>query len=226
MARTCDNGPVTDTRTIDCTRGISAGDLDDVTAAVHSGRLVVLPTDTVYGIGADATDPRAVAAVLAAKGRGRQMPPPVLVADASAVGDLCVDVPAAAGRLAAAHWPGGLTLILRARPDLGWDLGETGGTIALRMPDQAVALELLARTGPMAVTSANLTGLPPATRVEEAQRYFGDVVSVYLDGGPTPGPTPSTIIDLAHGAPRAVRLGTIPLDALAGTAGMAIQPPA
>lgn len=223
---TCENGGVSAPRNIDCTHGLPARDLATVVADVRAGRLVVLPTDTVYGIGADAHDPAAVAAVLAAKGRGRQMPPPVLVADTDTVDHLCVDVPDTARRLAAAHWPGGLTLILTARPDLGWDLGETGGTLALRMPDHPVVLELLRATGPLAVTSANLTGRPPATDVAAARGAFGDLVADYLDGGPTPGSTPSTIIDLAHGRPRAIRLGTIPLAVLSADAGEEILPPA
>ena len=221
----CDNGGVSDSRILDCTGGLTPTDRDLVVSQVRAGRLLVLPTDTVYGIGADARSPEAVAAVLAAKGRGRQMPPPVLVADASVVDDLCVEVPDTARRLAASHWPGGLTLILKARPDLGWDLGETGGTLALRMPDNPVALDLLRATGPLAVTSANLTGQPPATDVGAARGYFHDVVTLYLDGGATPGPTPSTIIDLAHGRPRAIRLGTLALSVLAADAGEEILPP-
>ncbi len=210
----------------DCTTGLSASDLGDTVEKIRSGHLIVAPTDTVYGIGADAENAEAVAAVLAAKGRGRQMPPPVLVADPSEISRLCTDVPESALRLARAHWPGGLTLILRARPDLGWDLGETGGTIALRMPAHPVALALLRMSGPMAVTSANLTSRPPATDVRQAIESFGEVVSVYLDGGPTPGPTPSTIVDVAHGALRAIRMGTLSLEILSAAAGEPIAPPA
>lgn len=217
---------MTTPRTIDCTAGISDEDLGEAVAVALGSGLLVLPTDTVYGIGATAHDPAAVAAVLAAKGRGRQMPPPVLVADVSSIDTLCVDVPEAARRLARAHWPGGLTLILPARPDLGWDLGETGGTLALRMPDQPVVLALLRAAGPLAVTSANLTGHAPATDVAAAISSFGDLVDLYLDGGPTPGPTPSTILDLAHGAPRAIRLGTLDLESLSRTAGERIADPA
>lgn len=217
---------MTTPRTIDCTAGISDEDLGEAVAVAQASGLLVLPTDTVYGIGATAHDPAAVAAVLAAKGRGRQMPPPVLVADVSSIDALCVDVPEAARRLALAHWPGGLTLILPARPDLGWDLGETGGTLALRMPDQPVVLALLRAAGPLAVTSANLTGHAPATDVGAAISSFGDLVDLYLDGGPTPGPTPSTILDLAHGAPRAIRLGTLDLESLSHTAGERIADPA
>ncbi len=141
-----------------------------------------------------------------------------------AIDSLCVDVPDAARTLARAFWPGGLTLILRARPDLGWDLGETGGTIGVRMPNQDALLRLLRDFGPMAVTSANLTGQPPATSVEAAIGYFGGRVAAYLDGGPTPGSTASSIVDFAHGAPRALRLGTICLDDLSAAAGVAIAP--
>ena len=139
---------------------LSEADLARAQQELRDGHLLVVPTDTVYGIGADAANPEAVAAVLAAKGRGRQMPPPVLVASVEAIDSLCVDVPDAARTLARAFWPGGLTLILRARPDLGWDLGETGGTIGVRMPNQGALLRLLRDFGPMAVTSANLTGQP------------------------------------------------------------------
>ncbi len=203
---------------------LSASDLARAGSYVRDGRILVVPTDTVYGIGCAADNPEAVAAVLAAKGRGRQMPPPVLVASVDAIDLLCVDVPDAARTLARAFWPGGLTLILRARPDLGWDLGETGGTIGVRMPNQDALLRLLRDFGPMAVTSANLTGQPPATSVEAAIGYFGARVGAYLDGGPTQGSTASSIVDFAHDAPRALRLGTICLDDLSAAAGVAIAP--
>ena len=204
---------------------LSEADLARAQRELRDGHLLVVPTDTVYGIGADAANPEAVAAVLAAKGRGRQMPPPVLVASVDAIDLLCVDIPEAARALARAFWPGGLTLILRARPDLGWDLGETGGTIGVRMPDQGALLDLLADAGPMAVTSANLTGQPPATTVLQAVSYFGDSVSLYLDAGPTAGSTASSIVDCAHGAPRIIRLGTISLADLSEAAGVPIETP-
>ena len=125
---------------------------------------VVLPTDTVYGIGADAFSPLAVAVLLAAKGRGRTMPPPVLIADRRVMAGLAYDVPEEAEALAERFWPGALTLILKSQPTLTWDLGETRGTVALRVPDDAVARELLYAVGPMAVSSANRTGMDAATR--------------------------------------------------------------
>lgn len=203
---------------------LSADDLAHAKTALARGGVLVVPTDTVYGIGCDAANPDAVAAVLAAKGRGRQMPPPVLVASVDAIDSLCVDVPDYARALAHAFWPGGLTLILRARPDLGWDLGETGGTIGVRMPDQEALLALLRDVGPMAVTSANLTGQPSATSVEQAVGYFGTRVAAYLDAGPTAGATASSILDCAHGAPRVIRQGAIALGDLSEAAGIPIDP--
>ena len=137
-------------------------------AAVRRGEIVVLPTDTVYGIGCDAFDATAVASVLAAKGRGRDMPPPVLIPTARTAQGLATQVPDYAQRLMERFWPGPLTLVLKAQTSLHWDLGETNGTVALRVPDHEIALELLGDIGPMAVTSANTTGDPAARTVDEA----------------------------------------------------------
>jgi tRNA threonylcarbamoyl adenosine modification protein (Sua5/YciO/YrdC/YwlC family) len=156
---------------------------------------VVLPTDTVYGIAADAFTPPAGQALLDAKGRGRQMPPPVLIGDVRTLDGLATDVPAAARALAEAFWPGGLTLIVRAQPSLAWDLGETRGTVALRVPDHETARALLLRTGPLAVSSANRTGSPAAVTAQEAYDQLGDSVAVYLDGGPSETGIASTIVD-------------------------------
>lgn len=188
--------------------------IDAAVHAVSRGGLVVLPTDTVYGIGADAFTPPAVAALLAAKGRGRQMPPPVLMPDVRTLDGLATGVPAAVRDLAEAFWPGGLTIILAAQPSLAWDLGETHGTVALRVPDHPVALALLSRTGPLAVSSANRTGQPSALEVGEARDQLGDSVHVYLDGGRTPGGVASTIVDATGDALRVVREGAIGLDRL------------
>lgn len=177
--------------------------------AVRRGQVVVIPTDTVYGIGADAFDPDAVAHVLEAKGRGRDMPPPVLVPDPRTVDGLARDVPDGARRLIDALWPGPLTLILWAQPSLHWDLGETEGTVALRMPDDEVALEVLRETGPLAVTSANRTGEPAATTVTDAAVQLGPAVSVYVDGGPRDTVQPSTIIDCTGETLQVVREGGI-----------------
>ena len=154
---------------------------------MQRGQLVVLPTDTVYGIGADAFDPDAVKRLLDAKGRGREMPPPVLVSAPTTLDALAVGVPSYARALIAELWPGPLTLVCRQQPSLQWDLGDTRGTVAVRMPDHEVALELLARTGPLAVSSANRTGRPAATDADAAEEMLGTSVAVILDAGPTPG---------------------------------------
>ena len=204
---------------------LASADRDALAAVVRDGGVIVLPTDTVYGIGTIATNPAAITRLLAAKGRDRQMPPPVLVSSVKSIDELCVEVPEAAYRLAHAYWPGALTLILRARPDLGWDLGDTNGTLAVRMPNHKSTLALLHATGPMAVTSANTTGNPPAITLEEARGYFADRVDAYVDGGPSVVGTASSIIDLAHGQARAVRVGALSLEELSKTAGLMIAPP-
>ncbi|GEL95605.1 L-threonylcarbamoyladenylate synthase [Cellulomonas composti] len=188
--------------------------LDEAVAVVARGGLVVLPTDTVYGIGADAFSPPAVQALLDAKGRGRQMPPPVLIADVRTLDGLATDVPAHARLLAERFWPGGLTLVVQAQPSLAWDLGETNGTVALRVPDHATARALLRRTGPMAVSSANRTGRPAAVTAQEAHDQLGERVAVYLDAGAAPGQVSSTIVDATGGRLRVLRAGALSLEQL------------
>ena len=177
--------------------------------AVRHGKLVVLPTDTVYGIGADAFNRDAVADLLAAKGRGRDMPPPVLVSAATTLDALAVGVPGWARALVEAFWPGPLTLVLRQQASLQWDLGETQGTVAVRMPDHPVALAILERTGPLAVSSANRTGRPPARDGDEAEKMLGDHVAVIVDAGPALGGEPSTIVDATSAQGRILRRGAL-----------------
>lgn len=167
-------------------------------AKVSLGRteLAVIPTDTVYGLAANAFSAEAVEKLLNAKGRDRQSPPPVLVANLNMARALVEVLPDAAERLAETFWPGALTLILRSQPSLDWDLGETKQTVALRVPDHKIALALIEETGPLAVSSANLTGEPAATTAKQAFDYLGDSVEVYLDGGPSPKGEASTILDL------------------------------
>src|SRR5580698_9295116 len=157
------------------------------TTAVLAGELVVLLTDTVYGVGADAFSPAAVSRLLSAKGRGREMPPPVLVGTVRAAVALVEDLGPYGQLLIDEFWPGGLTIVCRAARTLSWDLGDTKGTVAIRMPQDPVALDLLKETGPMAVSSANLTGSPAASTAQEARDQLADLVSVYLDGGPSSG---------------------------------------
>jgi tRNA threonylcarbamoyl adenosine modification protein (Sua5/YciO/YrdC/YwlC family) len=184
------------------------------TTAIRSGELVVLPTDTVYGVAADAFDVAAVRRLLDAKGRGRDMPPPVLVGSVATLDALGSDVPTWARALVEHYWPGPLTIVVREQSSLQWDLGETRGTVAVRMPHDPVALELLARTGPLAVSSANTTGRPAATDADQAAEMLGESVSVVLDGGPTVDDRPSTIVDCTAARPRVLRVGAVPVDEL------------
>lgn len=181
---------------------------------VSSGQLVVLPTDTVYGIGADAFDAGAVADLLAAKGRGRDMPVPVLVGSWTTIEGLSAGVAQRTWDLIEAFWPGGLTLVVDEAPSLAWDLGDARGTVAVRMPLHPVAIELLERTGPMAVSSANRSGQPPALTAAEAQDQLGDDVAVYLDGGTAKTGVASTIVDVTGEIPRILRAGAIDIDTL------------
>lgn len=187
--------------------------------ALSAQRCIVLPTDTVYGIGADAFSAQGVAMLLAAKGRNRTMPPPVLIPQVATMDGLARDIPDEARALAEAFWPGALTLILQAQPSLTWDLGETRGTVGLRVPNDDTALELLAATGPLAVSSANRTGNPAATDVQQAISQLGESVDVYLDGGSRAASgdeevLPSTIVDATSTTLRVVRAGAISIQEL------------
>ncbi len=199
--------------------------------AIGRGELVVLPTDTVYGVAADAFAPAAVQRLLESKKRGRMAPPPVLVPGIETLDALAETVPTEVRELVAEFWPGGLTVILRARSTLTWDLGETRGTVGLRMPSDSIALELLADTGPLAVSSANITGEPAATTARDAESMLGDAVTVYLDGGPTgeaysgadPGAgstiVDATLLDRPDGKLRILRHGVIPDDEIVRVVG-------
>jgi L-threonylcarbamoyladenylate synthase len=182
--------------------------------AIEAGDLVVLPTDTVYGIAADAFKADAVQRLLDAKGRGRDMPPPVLISVVETLDALATDISEAGRTLCDTFWPGPLTVICHAQSSLMWDLGETQGTVALRVPDHENTRELLSRTGPLAVSSANLSGQPATTEVYDAEAQLQDSVAVYLDGGPATGNEPSTIVDLTGDTPYVVRVGALSLDRL------------
>ncbi|MEJ5919486.1 MULTISPECIES: L-threonylcarbamoyladenylate synthase [unclassified Corynebacterium] len=194
----------------DCTteKGLALG-LDAAVNAVEAGRLVVLPTDTVYGLGCDAFNNEAVASLLRAKHRGPDMPVPVLVGSWSTVDGLVREHTAAGRALVEAFWPGGLSLVVNQAPSLPWNLGDTRGTVMLRMPLHPVAIELLRRTGPMAVSSANISGQEPATNVIRAKQQLGKEAAAYLDGGNATIGKPSTIVDLSSAEPRILREGAI-----------------
>ena len=192
-------------------------------SAVKDGRLVVLPTDTVYGVGADAFDPAAVTALLAAKGRGRDMPVPVLVGSWQTIDGLAFAVPQAARELIHAFWPGALSIVVQQAPSLQWDLGEGRGKVMVRMPLHPVAIELLREVGPMAVSSANISGRPPAITADDARRQLGELVGVYLDAGPSQQQAASTIIDLTGPTPHILREGPVGADEIATVLGLEVD---
>ncbi|MFE9844471.1 L-threonylcarbamoyladenylate synthase [Streptomyces goshikiensis] len=204
MARRYDCNDATDRKT----------GLREAASAVRRGELVVLPTDTLYGIGADAFSAEAVGDLLAAKGRGRNMPTPVLIGSPNTLHGLVTDFSEQAWELVDAFWPGALTLVAKHQPSLAWDLGETRGTVAVRMPLHPVAIELLTEVGPMAVSSANLSGHPALEDCDAAREMLGDSVSVYLDGGPTPGIQPSSIVDVTGKVPVLLREGALTAEQL------------
>jgi L-threonylcarbamoyladenylate synthase len=211
-------------RRFDCTGDDPAGIAEASEAArqaIKDGECIVLPTDTVYGIGVDAFSAEAVERLLAAKNRGRDMPPPVLIGEPPLIRTLAADVPQTAQALVDRHWPGALTVICRIQPSLRMDLGDTEGTIALRVPDHELARDILRRTGPMAVSSANISGQSAALTCDDAIKQLGDTVSVYLDGGPlgAGGGAPSTIVDFTQREDGDVlRWGAISVETLRETA--------
>jgi tRNA threonylcarbamoyl adenosine modification protein (Sua5/YciO/YrdC/YwlC family) len=188
--------------------------------ALKGGRLVVMPTDTVYGIGADAFDSAAVAALLAAKGRGRDMPVGVLVGSWHTIEGLVYTMPNGARDLIRAFWPGALSLVVTQAPSLQWDLGDARGTVMLRMPLHPVAIELLREVGPMAVSSANVSGRPPAVHADEARSQLGDLVDVYLDAGSSQQQAASTIVDLTGDSARILRAGPVSAERIAEVLGV------
>lgn len=187
----------------------------NATDAIRTGKLIVLPTDTVYGIGANPLSRDAVTKLLLAKGRGETMPPPLLCADAetamSFIDPRRLPEGALTGikKLTETFWPGPLTLIVPTDTNVGWETEATGDTVAVRVPDDQNARQLLQHTGPLAVTSANLTGRPPANSVGEAREYFGEKVAVYIDGGPAKIGEASTIADCSVWPPRELRAGAL-----------------
>jgi L-threonylcarbamoyladenylate synthase len=197
-----------------------AAGIASAVGALKGGRLVVMPTDTVYGIGADAFDNSAVAALLSAKGRGRDMPVGVLVGSWHTIEGLVYTMPDGARDLIRAFWPGALSLVVAQAPSLQWDLGDARGTVMLRMPLHPVAIELLREVGPMAVSSANVSGRPPAVNADEARNQLGDLVDVYLDAGPSEQQAASTIVDLTGDTPRLLRAGPVSVERIAEVLGM------
>ncbi len=200
------------------TRGIA-----EAVNALRRGELVVLPTDTVYGLAGDAFTPAAITALNAAKGRGAQLPAPVLVGSRRAAQALVEDLGTYGADLIDEFWPGAVTLVCRANPNLVWDLGEAKGTVALRMPLHEIALEVLKETGPLAVTGAYPSGGAPAMTVDEAEDYFGDQVAVYLDGGRSHSAAGSSIVDLTGALPKLLRAGTVAEEKIRSVTGVLLK---
>lgn len=208
----------------DCQQAESrAAGLTAARGALKSGRLVVMPTDTLYGLAADAFDGNAVADLLRAKGRGRDMPVPVLVGSWTTIDGLVASVRPRTRDLIKAFWPGALSVVVQQAPSLAWDLGDAQGTVMLRMPLHPVALELLREVGPLAVSSANISGRPPATTATEARDQLGGSAAVYLDGGRAEHSVASTIVDLTSEQPRILRAGAVSTDAVAEVLGVTAQ---
>lgn len=200
--------------------GLDDQDLCQLACEVlDAGGCIVFPTDTVYGIAARPDDPQAVARLQSIKGRSDAFPPPILAADTDSAFSLVSVVPIQARRLGETFWPGALTLILPTEQRLS--LAETVGTIGVRVPDLDPLRRLLRATGPLAVSSANKHDCPPATAVEEAVAQLGADVGLYIDGGPTPGPTPSTVVDCTADEIAIVRLGLLSTEQILSTAGAA-----
>lgn len=194
---------------VDATGDDRRAAVEAATAALRAGELVVVPTDTVYGVAADAFDREGTQKVFRAKSRSRSFPLPVLVRSPKQVIGLVTRVPEAAELLMAAYWPGPLTLVVARDANLTWDLGDDEGTVALRMPMDEVVLEIIREVGPLAVTSANRSGHPPARTADEARQALGDAVAVYVDGGPRTQAAPSTIVDLTRPEPQVLREGAV-----------------
>jgi L-threonylcarbamoyladenylate synthase len=183
--------------------------VEDAARAARNGELVVFPTDTVYGIGTRPDDHAATARLFEAKARPRELELPVLVSSTGAAREVATFDPRAE-LLASAIWPGALTLVLpRRTSSRAWDLGGDPESIGVRVPRHPLALSLLGRTGPLAVTSANRSGEPGPTDCRGLERLFGALVAVYLcEEAPLVG-RPSTVVDLTQGEPRVVRAGAV-----------------
>jgi L-threonylcarbamoyladenylate synthase len=199
------------TRVVD-PRTPDAEPVAEAARCLRDGGLVAFPTETFYGLGADALDPRAVDAVFRAKGRPAEKPLLVLVDSIAMAETVAAEIPPRARRLMARYWPGPLTLILAARPALPPALTAATGTIGLRIPGHAVAAALVRAAGcPVTAPSANPHGAPSPRTAEEVVAGLGDRVDLVLDGGATAGGPASTLLDLTGPQPRVVRPGPVAL---------------
>jgi L-threonylcarbamoyladenylate synthase len=199
-------------------------DVERAVAALERGGLIVYPTETLYGLGADAICPESVDRLGDLKGRDRDKPVSVLVASCAMLGEIAASIPFVAERLVAAFWPGPLTIALPARSGLPTRLTAGSGTIAARISSHPIAQQIVSALGrPLTATSANPGGSPPAAEVGAARAYFGACVDVYVDGGPSAAGPASSVVDCSVTPPRLVREGAIALDRIEAAAGMRLR---
>jgi L-threonylcarbamoyladenylate synthase len=180
---------------------------------LQAGGLVAFPTDTVYGVGALAFDGKAVEAIYEAKERPVEKAIPVLLGDPADLDKVGTDIPVSATRLAARFWPGPLTVLIPRRPELPEAVSATA-TVGVRVPDHATARALLRAAGPMAVTSANISGGQSPITAQEVYEQLGGRIALILDGGRTPGGVPSTLVDCTTSELKVLREGPITLEQL------------
>lgn len=199
----------TGSETIEVTDDARADAVERAAQTLRRGEVVVLPTDTVYGVAADAFSRTGTRRLYEVKRRSRRFPLPVLVRSPKQLAGLVTSVPEAAERLMAAYWPGPLTLVVGSDPNLVWDLGDSEGTVAVRMPLEEVTLDVIRAVGPLAVTSANLSGQTPGGDVAAIRMQLGDAVPLYLDAGARRGRSVSTVVDLTRAQPHILREGAV-----------------
>ena len=178
---------------------------------LKNGGLVAFPTDTVYGVGALAFDGKAVESIYTAKDRPVEKAIPILIGGPEDLDKVTTDVPLIAAKLAARFWPGALTLIVPKHPNLP-DVVSASATVGVRVPDHPVAVALLTAAGPMAVTSANISGQPSPTTAGDVSRQLIGRIPLILDGGETPGGVPSTVVDCTGTEPVILRTGPVTVE--------------
>jgi L-threonylcarbamoyladenylate synthase len=180
-------------------------------SVMRSGGLVAFPTDTVYGLGAILFDDKAVESIYVAKGRSGEKAIPVLISDAAELDRVAKSIPRMARRLADRFWPGPLTLIVKKKPAVPLAVSSTE-TVGVRVPDHAATRALLRASGPLAVTSANISGQPSPSTAQEVLDQLDGRIALILDGGKTPGGVPSTVVDCLQSEPVILRVGPLSLD--------------
>lgn len=197
------------------------GVIDRAVGMLEDGQLVAFPTDTVYGLGAHALLPAAVARLFSVKQRPSGLAIPLLLADAESMDGVCVDIPPVAWDLAQRFWPGALSLILHRAPIVPDVVTAGGPTVAVRVPDHALIRTICRRLGaPLAATSANLHGLPEPVTAQDVGGYLMGRIPLVLDGGPSRGGVPSTLLDLTTRPPAILRRGPVTAEQIAAILGV------